>query len=89
MGDDVSKKDLQILESRLSRQIADVDKKVSELRRDSNKDLDEQNKIVVTVRKDLEKRMDDFDGRIAALQDGINTLARAHGELAKKVDKLS
>ena len=96
MSDDVSKKDLQALESRLTRQISDLSKQVAELKSGFNKDLDEQDKTTVTVRKELDKRVDDVDKRIdgldtgaKALQDGINTLARAHSDLAKRVDKLS
>ena len=80
MADEVSKKDLQAVEKNFNKQIADLEKKIDELRKEFNKDLEEENKITVTVRGDLEKRCDD-------LQNGINTLARAFGDIANKMSK--
>ena len=62
----------------LSRQVADLDKRLSEVRRELLKDDELNNSVVVNVRQDAWKRMDE-------LQNGINTLARAVADLAKKV----
>jgi chromosome segregation ATPase len=85
MGDEVSKKDLQAFQASVNRQIAELSKQLSDQKRDSHKDVDEVDGVIVRVRSDLEKRLDRVDDRFKEVQDSINTLARAIGDLAKKV----
>jgi len=102
MADEVTKKDLQALQSKVDkqiadlekqagggaaagRQIADLDKRLGELRRELNKGLEEENKITVNAKADLAKRLDKMDAKIADLEDSINGLGRALTEISKKV----
>jgi hypothetical protein len=102
MGDEVTKKDLQALQSNvnkqiaelarqipdpkafqgatasLSRQVTELDKRLSEVKRELLKDGEDNNSVIVRVRQDAFKRMDE-------LQTSINTLARAVADVAKKV----
>ena len=84
MADEVTKKDLQALQTKvdkqieavgkqnnsagLTRQIADLDKRIFELRRDMNKGLAEENEITVTVRRDLVKRLDDLERKLGEVE---------------------
>jgi len=87
MADEVTKRDLQALQNNVNKQIADLKKQVDDQKKDFNKGLDEENKITVNARNDLDKRIDAFEPRFTDLQNGINTLARAIADLAKKVGK--
>ncbi len=87
MGDEVTKKELQAVQANLNKQIGDVKKLITEQKSDFNKDLEEENKTTVTVRTDLEKRMDGIDKRMDQFQDAINALAKGIGEVASKIKK--
>jgi uncharacterized coiled-coil DUF342 family protein len=91
MADDVSKKDLQALEQKFNKQIAELKKQAEELKKQAeeqkkefNKGLDEENKIAVNIRQDLEKKIQALDTRCNELQNGITTLSRAIGDIANK-----
>ncbi len=88
MADEVTKKDLQAVQKDFNKQIADVKKQIEALkttvddnRRELLSDLEEENKIAVTIRKDSFARTDE-------IQDSINALAKAISELAGRVTKL-
>ena len=89
MADDVvTKKDLKAVQNDYNKQIADVkksidalDDKVNDNRHESLSDLEEENKIAVDIRKD-------FEARSKEIQDSINALSKAIGELAARVQKL-
>lgn len=87
MADDVTKKDLQVLQAILNKQIADVKKQIDEQRTKFNKDLEEENAITVRVRSDLDKRIDEIALKVSALQSAVSNLARAIGEIASKLSK--
>ena len=88
MGDEASKKDLQNLQAsvnkqmaELKKQIADLEKTISENKTSLTKDIEEDNKITVTVNQTLGKRLDVIDGQISQLQALV-------GKLSGKVDNL-
>ena len=69
----------------MSREIADLDKRVYELKREINKGLEEENKITVNAKADIVKRLERMDAKMADLEDSINGLGRALTEISKKV----
>jgi len=83
MGDEVTKKDLQSLQGYINKKIAELDKKIDDLKTASHKDSDELDGIIVRVRQDLEKRMDRADTRVT---DAVNALAKAISDVAKKAN---
>lgn len=87
MADDVTKKDLQVLQAILNKQIADVKKQIDEQRTKFNKDLEEENSITVRVRSDLDKRIDEIALKVSALQSAVSNLAKAIGEIASTLSK--
>ncbi len=91
MADDVTKKDLQALEKSFNKQIADLKKQLDDQKKDFQAGLDDENKITVTARGDLEKKIQDlnkrFEARSSEIQDSINTLARAIGDVANQIKK--
>lgn len=87
MADDVTKKDLQVLQAILNKQIADVKKQIDEQRTKFNKDLEEENSITVRVRSDLDKRIDEIALKVSALQSAVSNLAKAIGEIASKLSR--
>jgi hypothetical protein len=88
MADEVSKKDLQALEKNFNKQIADLKKLMEDQKKEFNQGLDEENKITVNARADVMKRIDGieskFQSRDDELQNAINALAKAIGDLANK-----
>ena len=87
MADEVSKKDLQALEKNFNKQIADLKKQMEEHKKEFNKGLDEENKITVNARQELEAKIAGLETRCTELQNAINTLAKAVGDLANKAKK--
>ena len=88
MGDEASKKDLQVLQTNvnkqiteLKKQIADLEKTISETKTSLTKDIEDDNKITVTVNQTLGKRIDVVDAQISQLQGLV-------GGLSGKIDRL-
>ena len=88
MGDEASKKDLQVLQTNvnkqitdLKKQIADLEKAISETKASLTKDIEVDNKTTVTVNQTLGKRLDVLDAQISQLQGVV-------GGLSGKIDRL-
>ena len=88
MGDEASKKDLQSLQSNVNKQITDLKKQIADLEKTTSenktafsKEIEEENKVTVTVNQNLGKRLDGVDAQISQLQ-------KLFSGLAGKVDQL-
>ena len=83
--DTVTKKELQAVEKSLGKQISELQTKLDDMKKSFNSDIEELNKIEVNIKQELSKRIEEVDSRCNDLQNGINTLAKAIADVAKKV----
>ena len=88
MADDVTKKDLQGVEGRLTKQIGEVKKLVEEERKSRLADTDELNKIMVNIKKGLDDRVNGVEAKIKELENAINSHAKLITELQNKKTSL-
>ena len=72
MGDEVTKKDLQNLQATFNAKLAALSKQLADIKTGARKDSDEVDGIVVTVRRNLDKRIDDLTNVVKALATKID-----------------